>query len=268
VWRYRELLGNLVRKELKIKYKNSYLGFLWSLANPVLYLVVFYVVFQLILQSGIPNFAIFLLSGLLPWTFFSQGVSGSTTSIVENASLVTKVWFPREILPLAAIGAAFVHYLLQTLVLLGALVVFRWAPAWSYLPAIPLALIVLVVFTCAIGVLLAAVNVHLRDTQHLVELLLLAWFWMTPIVYAYETVAPRLGSWAWIYLVNPMADVVLTFQRVFYGRVDSPSGPVLPDAGLGWYMRNLAIVGAGSTVLLVFALWLFGRLEGDFAEEI
>ena len=106
MWEYRELLGNLIRKELKVKYKNSALGFLWSLLNPMLYLVVFYVVFTSSSPPSIPYFPIFLLSGLLPWNLFSAGLGGGTGSIVSNAGLVNKVWFPREILPLASIGAA------------------------------------------------------------------------------------------------------------------------------------------------------------------
>ena len=102
LWQYRELLGNLVRKELKVKYKNSVLGFVWSLLNPVMYLVVFSVVFQIVLQVKVPYYAIFFLSGLLAWNFFSAGLSGGTTAIVGNAQLVTKVWFPREALVLAS----------------------------------------------------------------------------------------------------------------------------------------------------------------------
>src|SRR3954466_9095040 len=113
VWTYRELLRNLVRKELKVKYKSSVLGFVWTLLNPALYLVVFSIVFKYILQSTVPYFAIFLLAGLLAWNLFAASVSGGTTSMVANASLVQKVWMPREILPLASIGAAVMHFLFQ-----------------------------------------------------------------------------------------------------------------------------------------------------------
>src|SRR4051794_22004650 len=196
VWEYRELLGNLVRKELKVKYKNSALGFVWSLLNPMLYLVVFYLVFTVFLKASIPSFPIFLLAGLLPYNLYSAGLGGGTTSIVGNAGLVSKVWFPREILPLAAIGAALVHFGLQLLVLTGALVVFRYQPAWSYLPLIVPALITLLVLLAALAMTLAAVNVYARDTQHLLELVLLAWFWMTPIVYPYVQVRQKVGDWA------------------------------------------------------------------------
>ena len=268
IWTYRELLGNLVRKELKVKYKNSALGFVWSLLNPALYLVVFYIVFQLILKSGIPNFAIFLLAGLLPWTFFSTALAAGTVSVTANGALVSKVWFPREILPLASIGAALVHYFLQTLVLVLALIVFQWAPAWSYLPLLPFALLTMIVVTAALGILLACINVYARDTQHLLELALLAWFWLTPIVYPYRQVADRLAGASAILLLNPMVSIVITYQRAIYNKVYSGTTPLLPANGWWWYARNLSITLAVAVGVLFFALWLFGRLEDNFAEAI
>jgi ABC-2 type transport system permease protein len=275
VWRYRELLENLVRKELKVKYKNSALGFVWSLLNPALYLAVFYVVFQVVLKAGIPNFAIFLLAGLLPWNLFSASLGAACQSIVGNSSLVGKVWFPREILPLAAVGAALVHFFLQASVLVAALVVFRYAPSPAYVPVALLALLVLVVLAAALGIGLAAVNVPLRDTAHLLELALLAWFWVTPIVYQYQALGDRLGEWA---LLNPLTPVVLAFQRAIYGehqveaggssRLGTTTQGILPDESVLWYLRNVAVLGVVAVALLLGALWLFGRLEGDFAEEL
>jgi ABC-2 type transport system permease protein len=275
VWRYRELLGNLVRKELKVKYKNSALGFVWSLLNPALYLGVFYVVFQLVLKAGIPDFAIFLLAGLLPWNLFASSLGASCQSVVGNASLVGKVWFPREILPLAAVGAALVHFFLQLSVLLAALLVFRYAPDPAYVPVALVALVVLVVLSAALGIGLSALNVPLRDTSHLLELALLAWFWVTPIVYQYQALGDRLGNWA---LLNPMTPVVLSFQRAIYGerqvtaggssRLGTTTTAILPDESVLWYFRNVAILGVVSVLLLLGALWLFGKLEGDFAEEL
>jgi ABC-2 type transport system permease protein len=270
VWSYRELLVTLVRKELKIKYKNSALGFVWSLLNPMLYLVVFYLVFTYFIPAAIPYFPIFLLSGLLPYNLFSAGLSGGTSSIVGNTSLVTKVWFPREILPLASIGAALVHFGLQLAVLAGALVAFRYQPSWSYLPLIVPALLVLLLLVAALSIFLAAINVYARDTQHLLELVLLAWFWMTPIVYVYAQVQDKVGNWA---LLNPLTPIVITMQRAIWGtRVVTIAGgkrvPAVPDASQWWYLRNLGVVAAVSVVLLVIAFRVFGRLEDNFAENI
>ena len=266
VWRYRELLVNLTRKELKVKYKDSVLGFLWSLVNPLLYLVVFSIVFQEILRANVPYFAIFLLSGLLAWNLFSSGLGAATGSIVGNAGLVQKVWFPREILPLASIGASLVHFFLQLIVLVVALVAFRHEPAWGYIPALLPAMAVLLLWTVAFGLALSAVNVYLRDTSHLLELVLLAWFWFTAIVYPYRLVADRLGDAAWVMLLNPMVPVVLAFQRVIYN--PAASDAILPEASLGWYLRNLGLSGLAAGAALVGALVVFGRLEDNLGEEI
>lgn len=275
IWRYRELLVGLVRKELKVKYKNSVLGFMWSMLNPALYLVVFYLLFTYVLPNGMPYYAIYLLSGLLVWNLFSSALPAATGAIVGNSGLVKKVAFPREILALAAVGASLVHFFLQCLVLIGALAVFRYAPDPAYLLMVIPGLLVLLLFVGALGIMLSAVNVYLRDTAHLLELALLAWFWSTPIVYPFRQVADRLDphGWTWAYLLNPVTNIVLVFQRAIYNATtpigkDGTPIPVLPDVGAGWYLGHLAIVGALSLGLFLLALNVFSRLEGNFAEEL
>jgi ABC-2 type transport system permease protein len=261
---YRELLVNLVRKELKVKYKSSILGFLWSLLNPAFLLVVYYFVFSVVLGSGIPRFPIYLLSGLLVWNVFNVGLLTATGSIVGNAGIVNKVWFPREVLPLASIGAALVHFFLQSIVLVLALVAFRHPVNWAYVPLLPIALVGLLLVLAALGIFLSAMNVYLRDVQHLVELLLLAWFFASPIVYAYDLIAGKAGKWAKLYLLNPVTDVVLVFQRAIYGDY----AKVVHDFDYGWYVRNLVGVYVLGIVLLVASLHVFRRLEGNFTEEL
>jgi ABC-2 type transport system permease protein len=271
VLQYRELLVGLVRKELKVKYKNSSLGFLWSMLNPALYLVVFYVVFQVFLGSGIPRFPIYLLSGLLVWNFFSTSLGAATGSITANSSLVNKVFFPRTILPLASVGASLVHFFLQGIVLLGALAVFQQPVPWSYLWLIVPALAVLLVMASAFGILLGAVNVYARDTQHLLELVLLAWMWLTPIVYQYQLVATKLEERdlpSWLALLNPVTPIILCFQRGIYGTVSSNGVEILPDESQWWYLRNLGFVAIFAAVLLSVAVRVFDRLQGNFAEEL
>lgn len=269
IWRYRELLVGLVRKELKVKYKNSILGFVWSMLNPALYLAVFYVVFQLVLKAGIPNFAIFLLSGLLVWNLFSTGLPGATGAIVGNSAIVKKVSFPREILAMASVGASLVHFVLQASVMVMALLLFQYSPSPGYLVLVPVALFALLLMTCALGILLSAVNVYLRDTQHLLELALLAWFWATPIVYQYRLVSDRLGENTWLYRLNPITPIVLTFQRAIYAKTEPSGIPILPSGvGPEWYLAQLLVVIGASAVLFLVALHVFGRLEGNFAEEL
>jgi ABC-2 type transport system permease protein len=189
---------------------------------------------------------------------------------------VNKVYFPREIMPLATIGANVVLYLIQTAVLLVALVVFRHPVDLAYVWLLPLALLVALVLTAALSILAAGLNVYARDLQHLLELVVLAWFWLTPIVYPWHLVADELAQRdlpTWLTLLNPMTSIVLTFQRALYGvtSYDDAGGAtvlVLPDESVWWYFRNLAVLGIVSTVLLGLALRLFGRLEANFAEEL
>lgn len=264
---HRELLLNLVRLELKAKYKASALGFAWSLLNPAMYLVVFYIAFDVILGSGIPRFPIYLLSGLLVWNFFTTALNTGTGSVVAGAGLVKKVWFPREILPLAAVGAALVHFFLQLLVLLAALAAVRHPVGWAELPLLPLALIDLILLAAALALLASVANVYLRDMSHFVELALMAWFWVTPIVYPFTQLKDAVGGHTIVGLLNPVAPIVLTFQRALYGDFGTP--PVIPPSfDFFWHLRNLAVVTVGVLLLLAIALRVFSRLEGNLAEEL
>ena len=258
----------MTRKELKVRYKNSVLGFAWSLVNPLLYLVVFYVAFQVILRSAVPSFPLFLLSGLLVWNLFSTGLAGATGSIVANSGIVNKVSFPREILPLAAVGAALVHFFLQGLVLVVALLVVRWDVAWTYVPLVPLALIGILLLAGALGILLSALNVYLRDTSHFLELALLAWFWFTPIVYPFMTIGSRGGWQTKLYMCNPVTPVVLVFQRALYAKTSVGATKILPDWSFGGYAAYLGLTFGLGIIVLAIGISVFGRLEANFAEEL
>jgi ABC-2 type transport system permease protein len=267
-----ELLRNLVRKDLKVKYKGSTLGFTWSLANPLLLLAVYYVVFQVILPGRIPNFAVYLMSGLLIWNAFASAAMGASTSVVGNANLVKKVRFPLPVLPLSAVGFAAVHFVLQMLVLIVVvLAIGHPFFGWQLLLAFP-ALAVALIFTVGLSMLVAALNVRFRDTQHLLEVGLLAWFWLNPIVYDVGLVRDKLGSWAGVYWLNPMADIVATMQRAIYktpyATVNGQRQLILADPGYTWYLTHLCIALAMGLVLVVLGLRVFRKRSADFAEEL
>lgn len=274
ILRSRQVLANLTRKERRVKYKSTVLGVAWSMLNPLMYLVVFFLVFTFILQGNIQDFSVYLLSGLLGYTLFSTGLQGATLSVVDNSSLVTKVAFPREILPLSAVGASLFNFFWQLLVL----VVFMTATGYSFwgpnLLLLPAALAVLLLLISALGLATSALNVRYRDMRHLVELSLVAWFWLTPIVYAPSLALGELGQGslaARVYLANPLTNVTLAFQRALYGyrltKGPNPE-PVLPDPGLWWYWYRLGLIAAVSLVLLYLAWRAFFRYSGDFAEEL
>lgn len=269
IWASRELLNQLVRRELKVRYKNSFLGFAWSLLNPAFLMLIYWIVFDFILQAGIPRFPVFLLSGLLIWNFFGASLSGGTVSITSNGYLVGKVRFPREILPLAVVGANFINFLLQGVVLLAVVAISRHLPDpayfWLWIPALAVA----VLLASAGAILLSSFNVYARDTQYLTDLGLLAWQWLTPIVYAWGFVADKLASHGWstlITLVNPMTPIVICFQRALYGNGVTADRVLLPQWGPLGYLASLAVPLVVGAVLLVVAIRVFDRAEGNFAE--
>ncbi len=288
LWGVREILGNLIRKEVKVKYTSSVLGALWSLLNPVLYLAVFSLVFAVVLPNRIPNFPVYLLSGILAWNLFSATMGLAARSVVDNANLVTKVYFPREILPLASFGAAGVDFVLQGIVLLVFMGIIRYPFLGMNLVLLPLSLLALFAFTSAMALWVAALNVRYRDTQHLLNIGLTLWFWLTPVVYPSGFVYDKLlvqhralGLWD-LFLANPMGTIILGFQRALYRNPtpdltpavrDAVSGKlvpahVLPPVGLGWLTLVVGAVAAGSIVLLVLAWRTFFHMSGDFAEEL
>lgn len=275
IWGSRELLVYLVRTEIKVKYKNSVLGLLWSMVSPTITLVVYAVVFGSFLKSAIPNFVMFLWAGLLLWNFFSTGVLAATGVVVSNAGLVKKVSFPREILVLAAIGSAGVFLFFQAVVMAIFMAVLRAPPAWPLLWLVLVALIPTAVLSAALGLLLASVNVYLRDTQHLVTVLVgSAWFWACPIIYSFQlSLAARLAKHhiTWIFFLNPMTLPVMTFQRVLYNRPALNTAAhklILPPWPVTTYVWADGIVLVFALILAYVAMVVFGRLAGNFAEEL
>lgn len=265
IWAYRELLGLLTRREIKVRYKDSTLGLLWSLIRPLAMLAVYYLAIGKFLgaQRAIPDFAVYIFTGLTAYALFSEIVSGCTGSILGNAGLVKKVFLPREVFPLSSVGSALFNFGVQLVVLAAATVAVGRVPVGERLLYLPLSVAVLFVWATALGLVLAAVNVYLRDVQYLVEIGLTVLFWSTPTVYSWELVRNAMGSplLEQVYLANPVAVAVLGMQRTFWVAGDAAAVP----SGLG--VRLLVMLGVG-TVLLWLAQRVFARLEGDFAQEL
>ena len=275
LWAARQILWNLVRKEVKVKYKSSILGMAWSMLNPILYLAVFSVVFGIVLPNPIPHFPVYILSGLLAWNLYSTSLGVGARSVVDNANLVTKVYFPRELLPLSSVGTALVDTGLQAVVLLLFMAGFRAYHFGVNLLLLPLALAALLCFTTAMAMFVSALNVRYRDTQYLLNIILLVWFWFTPIVYPSAKIVnkhlfgvPVLK----LFQLNPMADIVFGFQRVFYGIpspiVDGRPVSVLVPYSVGFLAVLLSCAFAGSLLLLLLAWRTYFHMSGDFAEEL
>jgi ABC-type polysaccharide/polyol phosphate export permease len=210
--RYRELIWALALKELKVRYKRSVLGFLWALLNPALMMAVLTVVFSTILRFGIQHYAIFLLSVLLPWTFFSQSLSYGVECIVGNGELIKKVSVPKLVFPIAAVISNVINLLLS-LIPMALLVLLMRHPfykTWLYLPVPILALII---FTLGMTFFFAAANVYYRDITHVLQVVLSAWFYFTPIIYALDFVP---ANRQWLFKLNPIIYVINGFRHAIY----------------------------------------------------
>ncbi|MDE3064673.1 MAG: ABC transporter permease [Acidobacteriota bacterium] len=273
----RELLSGLIKSDIKIKYKGSVLGLFWSMLAPAFTLGIYFLVFSVFLKNGIPNFVVYLFSGLVAWNMFMTAVGGATGVIVDRAGLVKKVSFPREILALSNVGASVVYFLIQLGVLAIFLLLVGHAPAWGYLWLLPISFAALYLLTASVAIVMSAVTVYLRDIRHLMDVALQLWFWLTPVVYSYENsiAAPlhRHGL-AVLYFLNPVTLIVLTFQRIFYVQTlvhSTTTGAVLkilPTWPMSTYCYlNVALLGIMIVVFLI-AESIFGRLEGNFESEL
>jgi ABC-2 type transport system permease protein len=273
----RELLRNLVISDIRIKYKGSALGLLWSMLAPAFTLGIYYLVFSVFLKNGYPNYVIFLFSGLIVWNLFQNAINSATGVIVDRAGLVKKVSFPREILPLASVGSAVIYFLIQLGVLAIFLVVFHHSPNWEMLAILPITFATLYLFTSAVAIVMAAITVYLRDMKHLMEVLLQLWFWMSPVVYSYSNSladAVHRHHLTFLYFANPMTLLVLTFQRTFYvstlvhSTLNGQAIKMLPD----WHVSSFLYLNVGMlavmAILFLVALTIFGRLEGNFESEL
>ena len=267
VVRHRKLLGKFAYQELMLKYRRSFAGVLWALATPLAYLAIYSIAFKVILRSYIPGYPIFIWSGLLVWNAVLYAMSSSTSSITRSWGLVTKVKLPRQILPFASVAAAAFNMAIQTLVLASAMVVFRWSIDVKYLVLIPPAVIALLTLLAGLGCLTAALNVFVRDTQHLVDVVLLAWFWVTPIIYGFRSL-----SWSTtisrFMLINPITPVILCFQRAIYSRTEGAGLPIIPEWGISKYLLALSWSAMFGLLMLWLGLRIFGRLQMRFADEL
>lgn len=259
-WSSRELLYNLTAREVKGRYKRTALGQLWSLANPLAYMVIYTFIFSFVFKiqpaqgnpSGLNVFALWLLCGLLPWVFFSNTLTAGLGSVLTNAALVQKVYFLRIVLPLSSVGANGFNWLWEMGVLAIALTI-AGAFVLPWLPIVLLVMILLALFTAGVALLLSIANVHFRDTQHLVAVFMQIWFYLTPIVYPVsliENVSQQTGP-LWntnvtvmdIYSLNPLVSFISVFRSLLYDNAFPEVGPFLACVawGVGAFALGVAV---------------------------
>lgn len=253
VWDYRELLYFLVWRDLKVRYKQTALGVAWALLQPLVTMVVFSIFFgawSKIPSDGIP-YPLFAYAALLPWQLFANAVAASGNSLVMNQQLITKVYFPRLIVPLAAVLVGLVDLALGLLVLLGMMLYFGIYPTVAIL-ALPLLMIVAMATALAVGLWLSALNVQYRDVQYTIPFLVQLWLFLTPIAYPVTIVPPQ---WRALYALNPLVGVVEGFRWALLGKN-------------GVWEQTLIISLLATVLLLIGGLFYFRRMESTFADVV
>lgn len=253
IWRYRELVFFLTWRDIKVRYKQATLGIAWAILQPLLTMVIFTVIFGNLLgtpSQDIP-YPLFSLSALLPWQLFASALQRSSVSLVGNANLITKIYFPRLAIPLSSVFAALTDFLVSFIVLLGVMVYYRYWPTWNML-WLPLLMLLALLTALSVGLWLSALNVQYRDIQHMVPFIIQVWMYASPIVYPIGIIPD--GITRWLYSLNPMVGVIQGFRWALIG--GSP-----PDI-------TLAISAGMVLILLVSGLYYFRRMEKTFADIV
>ncbi|GAA1926754.1 ABC transporter permease [Microbacterium aoyamense] len=275
VFRWHYLLRLLVRTGVTTRYRNSVLGWTWSYVRPAAQFLVFFVVLGIFLSldKGIPNYAVYLFSGIVVINLFSEGFKNATTSIVGNAALVRKVYLPRQLFAVSAVIVAFVHFLPQVGLLLVVCLFFGWIVHVSAIGvlAILAGTLLIMVFALGLGLFFGALNVRYRDSENIVELLLLLATWASPVLYFWTMVADVLPDWLLrVYLLNPITQAVELYHFAFWRPISEQTDPdrlaALPIP------PDLALDTLWTFLIAVVVLWLgqtvFRRLEGRFAQDL
>ncbi len=262
LWQFRDLLYNLIVRDLKVRYKNSFFGVIWSWLNPLLMMLIFTFVFGVLwTRDEMDNYHIFFLSALLPWNFFSAAIMGGTPSIVNHGYLIKKVYFPRVILPISFVISNMINFLIALPVFFVlAIVSEHRITAWALL--VPLPILVETTFAIGMVLVLSTLEVFYRDTHMLMDVGMQAWFFLTPVIYPIaqlpETVTVlgyTFDTVVWLRRLNPMASIINTYHDLlYYGR------PTAPD-----FMARTVVT---AVLVLIFGYWFFNRYSGRFGEEV
>jgi lipopolysaccharide transport system permease protein len=254
LWHYRELVYFMTLRDIKVRYKQAVLGIAWALIQPLLTMVIFNVIFgtlaKLPTDGGIP-YPLFSLAAILPWQLFANALQRSTVSLSTNANLLTKIYFPRLIIPVAAVLAALVDFCFSLLVLVGMMVYFRYWPTMNAL-WLPLLILLAMLTALAVGLWLSALNVQYRDVQHMVPFLIQIWMYASPVVYSANLIPS--GVWRYVYGLNPLTGVINGFRWALLG--GQP-----PDT---MFLISVIVV----IVLLISGLFYFRRMERNFADLV
>ena len=251
LYNYRELLKTSVKKEVRSKYKNSFLGVVWSFLNPLLQIMVYAIIFSLILKNKQEHYAVFLCAGIIPWTFFSIAINKSAFTIIENGNIIKKVYFPREIIPISVVVAESINFLISTIIILG-FVIIGGIGITNYLLFYPIILIAQYLVITAISFVVSSICVYFRDLQHFIGIILQLLFYATPIVYSQESIP---FEYQWILKLNPMTYIINAYRDIFYYQKSIEVIPII----------MLIFIGIAACFV---GYKIFNKLQRGFAEQL
>lgn len=255
--RYRGLVQSLVARELKARYRGSVLGFLWSFINPLLLLGIYSFIFTTIMPNrveGVQPYSLFMLCGILPWTWFAASLTEASGSLIAGGNLIKKVLFPAEVLPIVSVLANMVHFALALPMVFIFLILYQHPPDAAGLIWLPVAILVQLIFTVGLALILAALTVHFRDIRDILANVLMLWFFATPIIYPWSQ--KEVEAYRRFFDFNPFTHLAVTYQEVLFF-----PGPV-------GHWRWLLALGVASVVVFLLGYWLFDRLRDSFAEVV
>jgi ABC-2 type transport system permease protein len=266
IWRHRDLLAQLTRREIRAKYKASALGLLWNLIRPLTQLLIYYFAIGQVLGAArsIPNFAIFVFGGLTLWGLYVEVLSLSPQTLLGNGGIVKKVYVPRELFTMSMMGNALLNFAIQCILLLGLAFLTGARPFIGMIGYGLLGLAIVVVLSFGLGLLISAINVYIRDVEHFVGVILAIFFWLSPIVYSYGFIKQTIGGfWLDLYLSNPITVAIMGFQKAVW-RSGSETVGTWPDD----LMNRLWIALAFSIVFTFIAQRIFSRMQRSIAQEL
>lgn len=253
IYEYRQMIASLVKKDLRGRYKGSVLGFLWTFINPLLQLLVYSVVFSSVMRvTNVDKYYLYLFVALIPWIFFSSSLTGGAVTILANKNLITKIYFPREVLPISYVTSCFVNMLFSFIVVFVVVIISGIGINLVSLLFLPLVMLIEYIFSMGIALIVSAVNVYFRDLQHILGIISMAWMYFTPIVYGIGDIPEE---WRKIFRLNPMCHIITAYRDILYYKV-VPEMPVL------------LMTGAVSMMVLIIGFWVFSRLKKRFAETV
>lgn len=252
LYAYREMIFSLVRRDLKGRYKGSALGFLWTFINPLLQLGVYTLVFSVIMRNGIEDYYLFLFVALIPWIFFSTSVAGGASCIWAQQDMVKKIYFPREILPLAFVTSQFVNMILSLLVVLAVLIISGKGLSLIAMLYLPVIMLVEYILALSMTMMFSAITVYLRDMEYLLGIITMAWQFLSPVMYSVDQVPEKI---LWLFNLNPMSPVIVAYRDIlYYGKA--------PELGT---LVHAVVFGV---IMLIIGVTVFGKLKRHFAEAL